>query len=521
MKKSHLSSAFQFIFLFCCTTFFSADGFAQSGPNPSTGKVEPEKIRRDRRVNASPISVVNTEQLERTYSLSTTDLIQKIAYTPNHVVTNTTTTIRGFDNQNKNLVLVNNTQYGHVNNTRRMTYTRSSLADINNIPISAIEQINVLKGAPGIQYGSNATSGVVNFTLREDGNTRFPEGKYVPYYTPPKTDYSGTVNQLEADWSEVVEKVFAKGKYQITEPDDTYGGNDGSRYVSVFEVRDYLIENKDYIDENNTVRLSVETEYYPEGYASQETKYMDGCGEIEFSKLDLIDHFGNKFNQLNIRYEDNEPVNGYFQPDEEADLSFRAWLEKDELNDDLNMLLYGKYKNENAANFNYQQSTEPCEKESRSADNIISADISARLEDFGSGMKELFPGLNASYTKVYKPWIGATADASVNFGKVNDVNYTILAAHVGPTFLPFPNSHGLKDQITLTAHTLAGYTNVSQKFSSGSNSYGDFSLKLGIGGMYHLKDEWNIGLQISNNMVLAESNTASNWSIGIGIRYIY
>jgi outer membrane receptor protein involved in Fe transport len=516
MKKSILRSTLQLIFLFCCIIFFSHDMVAQSGPNPSTGKDGPEKIKRDRRVTASPVTVLSNEQMERTYTLSTADLIQKIAYTPNHVVTNITTTIRGFDNQNKNLVLINNTQYGHVNNTRRMTYTQSSLADINNIPISVREQLNVLKGAPGVQYGSDAISGVVNFTLREDGNTRFPGGKYNPYYTPPTTDYSNTVNQLEAGWNEVVEKVITKGKYSITEPDDTYG-NDGSRYVSVFEIRDYVIETQDYLDDNNKVRLSVETEYYPEGYASQETKYMDSCGDIEFAKLDLIDHFGNKFNQLNIKYDDNIPETAYFQPDQEADETLRVWYGMEDDVSHLEILL----TDNTYTNFNYKQSTSPCEKESRSADNIILADISARLEDFGSGMKELFPGLNASYTKVYKPWIGATVDASVNFGKVNDVNYTILTAHVGPTFLPFPNSHGLKDQITLTAHTLAGYTNVSQKFSSGSNSYGDFSLKLGIGGMYHLKDEWNIGLQLSNNMVLAESNTASNWSIGIGIRYIY
>jgi hypothetical protein len=185
----------------------------------------------------------------------------------------------------------------------------------------------------------------------------------------------------------------------------------------------------------------------------------------------------------------------------------------------LDILLTKEYLTPTLSDFNYQQSTIHCEDKLR--EYILWADISGRLEDFGNGMKELFFDLNASYTKVFEQWIGATADASFNFGKVNDVNYTILAAHVGPTFLPFPNSHGLKDQITLTAHTLAGYTNVSQKFSSSSNSYGDFSLKLGIGGMYHLKDEWNIGLQLSNNMVLAESNTASNWSIGIGIRYIY
>jgi outer membrane receptor protein involved in Fe transport len=516
MKKSHLSSAFQFIFLLCCTTFFSADSFAQSGPNPPIGEEGPEKIKRDRRVTASPITVLSNEQLERTYTLSTADLIQKITYTPNHVVTNTTTTIRGIDNQNNNLVLINNTQYGHVNNTRRMTYTQSSLVDLNNIPIHVIEQINVLKDAPGIQYGNDAVSGVVNFTLREDGNTRFPGGKYAPYYTPPTTDYSGIVNRLEADWRGEVEKVFARGKFSSTEPDDTFG-DDGSLYINGFEIKDFFVETKDYLDENNTVRLSVETEYYPEGYGSQETKYMDSCGDIEFAKLDLIDHFGNKFNQLNIIYNDNAPETAYFEPDKDADEIARELFGVGNELSFKNTLIAAEKRFE----FQYQQSLEPCEEEPRTANNIFSADISARLEDFGGGMRELFPGLNASYTKVYKPWIGATADASINFGKVNDTNYTILSAHVGPTFIPFPDSHGLKDQITLTAHTLAGFTNVSQKYSSGSNSYGDFSLKLGIGGMYHLKDEWNIGLQLSNNMVIAESNTSSNWSIGIGVRYTH
>ncbi|MGH8079664.1 MAG: TonB-dependent receptor plug domain-containing protein, partial [Lysobacter sp.] len=70
----------------------------------------------------------------------------------------------------------------------------SAGTDINAIPLSAIERIEVLRDGAAAQYGSDAISGVINIILKkqtEETQLSFQAGKY---YAGDGANYQGSVN---------------------------------------------------------------------------------------------------------------------------------------------------------------------------------------------------------------------------------------------------------------------------------------------------------------------------------------
>ena len=55
-----------------------------------------------------------------------------------------------------------------LNGTRAVPTTQGGTVDINNIPTSLIERVEVLTGGASAVYGSDALAGVVNFILKDD-----------------------------------------------------------------------------------------------------------------------------------------------------------------------------------------------------------------------------------------------------------------------------------------------------------------------------------------------------------------
>jgi outer membrane cobalamin receptor len=146
------------------TLGFAAPVFAQEAgaddANVEKIQVTGSRIRRADIEGANPVSVLDAIEIERFGITSIGDVLQSIPSAGSAINTNnnnggngtTTINIRGIGS-NRTLVLVNG---------KRWSPGLGGSVDLNNIPSSIIERIEVLKDGASAVYGSDAVAGVVN-----------------------------------------------------------------------------------------------------------------------------------------------------------------------------------------------------------------------------------------------------------------------------------------------------------------------------------------------------------------------
>lgn len=147
---------------------------------------------------AAPVDVIGREQLERTGAREVGQLLQMLE--PSFNFSRTTisdgtdiirpATLRALG-PDQVLVLVNGKRRHQqaLVNVQQTIARGSAGTDINAIPVSAIERIEVLRDGAAAQYGSDAISGVINIVLKrqtkdtelsfEYGKTREDDGEVV------------------------------------------------------------------------------------------------------------------------------------------------------------------------------------------------------------------------------------------------------------------------------------------------------------------------------------------------------
>lgn len=132
------------------------------------------RIRRVDDETASPVQIVNRQDIERTGATNIADVIHSVVQADNQGSIPTAATggfaagssaisLRGLG-VNSTLVLVNGRRmasYGLADDGVR------TFVDLNSIPFEAVERIEVLKDGGSAIYGSDAVAGVVNIILRE------------------------------------------------------------------------------------------------------------------------------------------------------------------------------------------------------------------------------------------------------------------------------------------------------------------------------------------------------------------
>lgn len=178
----------------------SGAALAQEAPEPAaavddivvTGTRVANRSRLD---TVAPVDVVTAETLEQR---GTTELAAQLAASvpalnfPRPSATDGTdsirpATLRG-QGPDQTLVLVNGVRRHHTAlvNLNGSVGRGSSAADLNALPSSAIERIEVLRDGAAAQYGSDAIAGVLNLRLREareGGGAAVTYGQYVTDYT--------------------------------------------------------------------------------------------------------------------------------------------------------------------------------------------------------------------------------------------------------------------------------------------------------------------------------------------------
>jgi iron complex outermembrane receptor protein len=167
----------------------------EAAPDPAAAmqrvEITGSSIKRVDAESALPVQTVSREQIDKLGVTNTEQLLHNISANSSAGGTasaqnagqatygESTASLRGLGAQ-RTLVLVN----GH----RIANYaTDGTAVDINSIPLSAIDRVEILKdGASGV-YGSDAVAGVINFILRKD----FHGVEMTGYYGKPTTPGGG------------------------------------------------------------------------------------------------------------------------------------------------------------------------------------------------------------------------------------------------------------------------------------------------------------------------------------------
>jgi iron complex outermembrane recepter protein len=126
---------------------------------------------------AVPVDVIQQEQIESTASSETNQIIQKLAPSfnfPRPTITDGTDTVRPATLRGlgpDQLLVMLNGKRRHASalvNANNSVGRGSSGVDLNTIPASAIESIEILRDGASAQYGSDAIAGVINLVLKSE-----------------------------------------------------------------------------------------------------------------------------------------------------------------------------------------------------------------------------------------------------------------------------------------------------------------------------------------------------------------
>jgi iron complex outermembrane receptor protein len=149
---------------------------AQEAPAPTAAPVEEvvvtgSRLQTPNETSISPITTVSAVDLQQTGLTRVEDVLNNLpmvfagmnSTTSNGADGTATVTLRGLGPQ-RTLVLVNGLRLGPGS-----ALGGRNFSDINQVPVSLIERVDVLTGGASAVYGADAVAGVVNFIL----NTHF------------------------------------------------------------------------------------------------------------------------------------------------------------------------------------------------------------------------------------------------------------------------------------------------------------------------------------------------------------
>jgi outer membrane receptor protein involved in Fe transport len=192
------------------------------------------RIRRaDFEANA-PVATLGSDQIELTATVNTEQLLNTMPQmvpgldrTSNNPGNGTATVnLRGLGS-NRTLVL--------LNGTRAVPTTQGGTVDINNIPTSLIERVEVLTGGASAVYGSDALAGVVNFILKDDF-----EGVALNFNSEQTEEGDAELNSLDL----TIGGNFADGRgnvvlnAQYTDREDLFQGDRSFATFAQFDSTD-------------------------------------------------------------------------------------------------------------------------------------------------------------------------------------------------------------------------------------------------------------------------------------------
>src|SRR2546427_6099280 len=178
---------------------------------------------------AVPVDVFTSEQIQQQGTTETSQVLQALAPSvnfPHQSVTDAGDigrpfTLRGLS-PDQTLVLLNGWRRHQTALVNNFTYgmgAGSSGVDLNTIPQSAIDRIEVLRDGASAQYGSDAIAGVVNIVMKEGPFTPYlnvDAGRYIPEHYAD----DGTTTNVNGGWGVKLGRGFLSlfGEFLDREP---------------------------------------------------------------------------------------------------------------------------------------------------------------------------------------------------------------------------------------------------------------------------------------------------------------
>src|SRR5688572_9601145 len=158
---------------------------------------------------AVPVDVFTSETMKLQGATETGQILQSLSPSvnfPHQSVTDAGDIVRPFTlrglSPDHTLVLVNGWRRHQTALVNNFTYgmgAGSSGVDLNALPTSAVERIEVLRDGASAQYGSDAIAGVVNFVIKEGQFTPFVNADIGRYATRDYED-DGTIINASGGW---------------------------------------------------------------------------------------------------------------------------------------------------------------------------------------------------------------------------------------------------------------------------------------------------------------------------------
>lgn len=143
-----------------------------AAPADDTIVVTGSRIRRPDLESASPLAVVDSQQIQSQGIVNTQDLLQKL---PQVGIPGLSRTNSNFLTSGNGVATINLRNLGDSRtlvlvNGRRFVpgVAGTSIVDVNNIPADFVDRIEVVTGGASAVYGSDAVAGVVNYVLKTD-----------------------------------------------------------------------------------------------------------------------------------------------------------------------------------------------------------------------------------------------------------------------------------------------------------------------------------------------------------------
>jgi iron complex outermembrane receptor protein len=158
---------------------------------------------------AVPVDIYPAEELQQQGSTETSVILQSVSPSinfPRQAITDAGDIVRPFTlrglSPDHTLVLVNGWRRHQTALVNNFTYgmgAGSSGVDLNALPSSAIDRVEVLRDGASAQYGSDAIAGVVNLVLKDGAFSPFINGDVGRYTTNDYAD-DGTTVTASGGW---------------------------------------------------------------------------------------------------------------------------------------------------------------------------------------------------------------------------------------------------------------------------------------------------------------------------------
>lgn len=153
---------------------------AQKPPDEKLGQLEKvmvtgSRLSRPDLETPSPVQIVTREEIDRSGAVSLAEVMQRLpasnsgTFSENSIAGNGAggVSLHGLG-ANSTLVLINGRRVSSFGFADPFGFGQGTFVDLNQIPVSVIERVEILLDGASALYGSDAVAGVVNVILRRD-----------------------------------------------------------------------------------------------------------------------------------------------------------------------------------------------------------------------------------------------------------------------------------------------------------------------------------------------------------------